>query len=593
MLSKYCILPQATWTYIYDGFGRVKSKSSSNTECSSEYLSQGTRAYQQIKKVTDNSTDGTLKFSVAYDEYDGQGNIKKETERCNYTKNSDTKLNYTTTRSYTYDSQNRLKSVNDNNHSYSYNYDSSGRLESMNYNGFPRTLQYDSRGRLKSSLFSGNGADEYSYNFVYDNYGNRTEKRKYGSNSLLEKYTWTQGKLLEKITDGNGNEKGSYIYGINGIRFSKTVNGVTTTYYYNGKTLMGEDHSKNGGLLQAQVNRRLRYCYDREGICGFRYQGSSVGWYTYTYVKNAQGDIILIKDENGTPRVKYEYDPWGNVTYSVFNYDNYGEITDEELAKLNPIRYRGYYYDEESKLYYLMTRYYDPWAGQFISPDSFDFLDPETIGGVNLYAYCNYNPVMNVDPSGHLFFTILLIGIVAGAAIGATVNGVQAYKDGARGWEVVSAVAKGAVVGGLIGAAAGAVAGAGAVLISSGMAALGGGLGAAALAGGGVVGGSAVVVGGGAILAGGALTATGVVGGLLGLNVWFAKIPKHGEPNSTINQGGSTGQYDENGNLISRKDRRGRPHWIDGYGYKLPHTHIFEWYKHGDIWRFIETIWPF
>lgn len=192
-----------------------------------------------------------------------------------------------------------------------------------------------------------------------------------------------------------------------------------------------------------------------------------------------------------------------------------------------------------------------------------------------------------------MFFTILLIGIVAGAAIGATVNGVQAYKDGARGWEVVSAVAKGAVVGGLIGAAAGAVAGAGAVLISSGMAALGGGLGAAALAGGGVVGGSAVVVGGGAILAGGALTATGVVGGLLCLNVWFAKIPKHGEPNSTINQGGSTGQYDENGNLISRKDRRGRPHWIDGYGYKLPHTHIFEWYKHGDIWRFIETIWPF
>ena len=161
--------------------------------------------------------------------------------------------------------------------------------------------------------------------------------------------------------------------------------------------------------------------------------------------------------------------------------------------------------------------------GRFINIDNIDYIDPETINGLNLYAYCNNNPVNYYDPSGHLFFTILLIGIVAGAAIGATVNGVQAYKDGARGWEVVSAVAKGAVVGGLIGAAAGAVAGAGAVLISSGMAALGGGLGAAALAGGGVVGGSAVVVGGGAILAGGALTATGVVGGLLGLNVWFAK----------------------------------------------------------------------
>ena len=66
------------------------------------------------------------------------------------------------------------------------------------------------------------------------------------------------------------------------------------------------------------------------------------------------------------------------------------------------------YYDEESKLYYLITRYYDPWCGQFISPDSFSYLDPETIGGINLYAYCNYNPVMNVDSSGQAFVSFFI-----------------------------------------------------------------------------------------------------------------------------------------------------------------------------------------
>ena len=72
-----------------------------------------------------------------------------------------------------------------------------------------------------------------------------------------------------------------------------------------------------------------------------------------------------------------------------------------DVAYINPFLYRGYYYDSESGLYYLMSRYYDPEIGQFISPDTQDYLDPETIGGVDLYAYCNNNPVMGYDPTGH------------------------------------------------------------------------------------------------------------------------------------------------------------------------------------------------
>ena len=74
------------------------------------------------------------------------------------------------------------------------------------------------------------------------------------------------------------------------------------------------------------------------------------------------------------------------------------------MGDINPIRYRGYYYDGETGLYYLLTRYYDPAIGHFISPDGFEYLDPETIGSINLYAYCRYNPVMYSDPTGNIPF---------------------------------------------------------------------------------------------------------------------------------------------------------------------------------------------
>ena len=201
---------------------------------------------------------------------------------------------------------------------------------------------------------------------------------------MIEKYSWTRGRLLSGISSNTSSGNSSYVYDADGVRYKKTAGGVTTTYYYNGKTLMGEDRSDG---------KKLRYCYDNEGLCGFRYYNGS--WNTYTYVKNPQGDIILIKDVMGAPKVKYSYDPWGNVTAEPLNLDGGEANSDEaELAVVNPFRYRGYYYDEESKLYYLITRYYDPWTGQFISPDSFEYLDVQTIGGVNLYTYCNYNPIM-------------------------------------------------------------------------------------------------------------------------------------------------------------------------------------------------------
>ena len=96
------------------------------------------------------------------------------------------------------------------------------------------------------------------------------------------------------------------------------------------------------------------------------------------------------------------------------------------MGIINPIRYRGYYYDNETGLYYLLTRYYDSEIGRFISPDSADYLDPTTINGLNLYAYCGDDPVNNVDPTGHFAIISFLIGLGISTLIGAIV-GATAY----------------------------------------------------------------------------------------------------------------------------------------------------------------------
>ena len=79
---------------------------------------------------------------------------------------------------------------------------------------------------------------------------------------------------------------------------------------------------------------------------------------------------------------------------------NYITVYFFAVGNANPFRYRSYYFDEETGLYYLNSRYYDPETGRFVNADDISFLDPETINGLNLYAYCGDNPVMLTDPTG-------------------------------------------------------------------------------------------------------------------------------------------------------------------------------------------------
>ncbi|WP_236249590.1 RHS repeat-associated core domain-containing protein [Lysinibacillus sphaericus] len=126
------------------------------------------------------------------------------------------------------------------------------------------------------------------------------------------------------------------------------------------------------------------YTYDASGHpLTMTNQGS-----TYYYLTNYRGDVLALTNTNGDIVAQYTYDAWGNILNQSGT-----------MAAINPYRYAGYRYDEKTKFYYLMARYYNPDTGVFLSRDPVrgDTMTPISFNG---YSYTNNNPVMNVDPSG-------------------------------------------------------------------------------------------------------------------------------------------------------------------------------------------------
>ena len=177
-------------------------------------------------------------------------------------------------------------------------------------------------------------------------------------------------------------------YNADGIRTSKTVGGIEHVYTLNGTQIVSE----------AWGDYLLIYLYDESGSpIGMQYRTSSYAadvFDTFYFEKNLQGDIIAIYTESGRKILEYTYDAWGNhsVTWTY--------LTMETMqAGVNPFRYRGYYYDTDTGLYYLQSRYYNPAWGRFLNADG--LLSTGTgLLGYNMYAYCNNNPVSFVDQTG-------------------------------------------------------------------------------------------------------------------------------------------------------------------------------------------------
>ena len=217
-----------------------------------------------------------------------------------------------------------------------------------------------------------------------------------------------------------------YEYNIDNIRTKKTVyeEDVVTIIYeseyiLNGTSIIQEKRTYGDGSVVI-----LDFLYDDSGvILGVVYNGT-----TYYYRKNLQGDITGVVNSSGTVVVSYTYDAWGNpvsITGSMSS----------TLGEINPIRYRGYYYDTETGFYYLQSRYYDPVVGRFISPDDTAFLGVTgTTLSLNLFAYCENNAVNRKDDTGCIFIPTIPT-ILGGAIIGGILSAlleacVQIFWDG-------------------------------------------------------------------------------------------------------------------------------------------------------------------
>ena len=217
----------------------------------------------------------------------------------------------------------------------------------------------------------------------------------------------------------------SFEYNASGVRTRKTVNGVVHNYYLNGTNILPETIERG---VEADV---LEYIYDGNGeIGGLRYNGES-----YEYIRNLQGDVIRVVDSTGKGVVKYVYDAWGKA--EKIQDGNGRDIGSNagHIGNINPIRYRGYYYDQDTGLYYLNTRYYSPEWRRFISPDDTAYLDSETPNGLNLYVYCGNNPVMYVDPNGTFVVSLvtgLIVSFVVGFSVSTVSQGIQ------YGWDNIN-----------------------------------------------------------------------------------------------------------------------------------------------------------
>ena len=304
--------------------------------------------------------------------YDGAGNISRVVDSQNGTDEQT---------DYLYDWLNQLIRVNDS---------AAGKTTTYTYDAGGNIL---TKRRYSYTTGSLDGRDYVVVQYTYGNENWKDLLTAYNGNAITydaignpltyyngTTFTWDAGRQLSTATKADGTEL-SFKYNDSGIRTSKTVGGVTTEYFLDGTSVIAE---KTG-------NNILWFYYDGDGSReAVEYNGA-----VYYYLYNAQGDVLGLFDNNLNVVVNYTYDSWGNLLSVTGDMAN-------TLGQANPFRYRGYYYDTETGLYYLNSRYYDPETGRFINADSIIAGVGGSIQGDNMFAYCFNNPINMSDPSGNL-----------------------------------------------------------------------------------------------------------------------------------------------------------------------------------------------
>ena len=294
-----------------------------------------------------------------------------------------------------------------------YGYDDNGNIASATLNGKWTGYTYDALGQLvqvNDHSDTRSGASGTTWKYTYDLGGNILKKERfayadttnpletvtytYGDANWRDKltavngnairydaignplndgtwtYTWQNGRQLQKMQKSGVTAE--FVYNADGLRVQKTVNGVATKYTLHGKNVV---HMTSG-------TDKLHFFYDAQNRPAVVvYNGTA-----YAYVKSLQGDIVAILDENGNAVVSYGYDAWGAPLWCT------GELA-ETLGKVQPFRYRGYVYDEETGLYYLRSRFYNSSLCRFIDMDCL-------IHSGNTFAYCCNSPASMHDVCG-------------------------------------------------------------------------------------------------------------------------------------------------------------------------------------------------
>ena len=394
-------LPGGAYTYSYDGLKRLGSR----------VLTVGgtTLINRQLGYLAGAGADGTtLLVSSLTNKNAGGGTISQY----NYTYDAlgnITAISGSTNAAYTYDNQSQLLTETVGDTTWTYTYDSYGNLRSKTDGTTTDTYTYGD-GQWLDLLTAYNGNT-----ISYDAIGNPTTW--YDGTT----FTWANGRRLASAS--NTGLTVSYTYDSDGLRLTKTVGGVEHKYLWQGSKLVSEYYD----------GKELEFFYDESGNpCAFSYKSSSTATpVTYYYLTNLQGDIVGILDSSGTSVAAYTYNAWGKLLSSS------GEMSD-----VNPLRYRGYYYDAELEMYYLKSRYYDPEICRFINADEVTLLGVDgSFSSFNLFVYCKNYPVITSDPDGNW------INLVVGAVVGGIVGGVSAAIEGKGAEDIAISVMVGAVSG--------------------------------------------------------------------------------------------------------------------------------------------------
>ena len=317
--------------------------------------------------------------------YDALGNITEiqESEPASGSSVRRTKVRYT------YDDQNQLKT--ETHYTYSSNTDTTGTAVTSTYT-------YDTAGNMLSSS-DGTNTLTYTYGdsswndllteinnqpIIYDACGNPTTYSN-GEDSFL--FSWTEGRRLTTLENPEfeGTVIYSYNYDSNGVRTAKVGKLDKHSYQTLNRKVVLERVT-----LPKRQKRVLHFIYDESGRpFALNYSTDGTSFTTYYYVLNLQGDVVKLVEADGTLVAEYSYDAWGKVLSATGS-----------MASINPLRYRGYYYDGETGFYYLQSRYYDPANRRFINADTYASTGQGFIGA-NMFAYCNNNPLIFADSSGY------------------------------------------------------------------------------------------------------------------------------------------------------------------------------------------------